>query len=103
MSTREEDAAFNRARHDMISDRDEVLSVHRRTPAAYIELATIAARDELEALRKWQRDVASGTGYWEPETGECAPAATIVQAFEGRSWKARDYDEAQDARVECES
>lgn len=47
---------------------------------------------ESEAVA-WRREVAEGTGYLTPETGEIAPASTVVAAFRENEVWANDYRE----------
>lgn len=47
---------------------------------------------ESEAVA-WRREVADGTGYLIPETGQIAPASTVVAAFRENEMWANDYRE----------
>jgi hypothetical protein len=64
---------------------------------AHAALAVPAGKGETE---QWREDVAKGTGFWVPETGEWAPAETIVETFNSARRKAHDYDQLMVSKAE---
>jgi len=78
-----------------VAEWPKILGNFMRSTADYARQwkdAEVARAD----AEKWRHDVANGTGYLIPETGEWANAAMIVEAFNDHLMWARDLPEWQE-------